>query len=245
MCILKRKKIRIAIHSLPEQVLLTPADSYLLIRCLDRHRLLASVNGVGAVPTWVVLDSSTGSLKFTAQFTWTKTQFSFKVSSFVHEDSVTVLNVVNLTVEANPMWLVANCDKWLIDNPNYWSSCSSRYSKYLPTLRKHISLGWLTSSDISCQQSATSSSVQTAQIMAYSSIGVGFAFWAGASAFGLSSLSSIWAVFAQLRLLMFLILTHVYLPKDVVDYITGNKVFLLQFFVPVAWSNPANQTAVR
>ena len=88
------------------------------------------VNGSGAVPSWVVLDSSTSSLKFTAPLIWTKTQYSFKVSSFVHGDSVTVLKVVNLTVEANPMWLVANCDKWVSDNPNYWSSCSSGYSKY-------------------------------------------------------------------------------------------------------------------
>ena len=50
-----------------------------------------------------------------------------------------------------------------------------------------------------------------------------------------SSISNIWAIIGQLQLMFFLILTRVYLPKDVIDFITSSNYILLLFnFIPLS-----------
>ena len=65
-------------------------------------------------------------------------------------------------------------------------------------------------------------------------VGAGAVATAGVSMMNLSSPTALWAMANQLQLFMLLILTGVYLPLDVVDYITANEFMSFSMdFLPI------------
>lgn len=88
---------------------------------------------------------------------------------------------------------------------------------------------------ITCTKPAeVSPAVQQMSTGTQALVGAGAVATAGVSMMNLSSPTALWAMANQLQLFMLLILTGVYLPVDVIEYITANKFMSFSMdFLPV------------
>ena len=75
----------------------------------------------------------------------------------------------------------------------------------------------------------TSSQFTTTQILIMSILGMTILVTMMLSAFNLSSMTNIFLIFNQMRILMLLLLTEAYFPDSLINYITGFKFALFSF----------------
>ena len=173
---------------------------------------ISSYNGVTA-PSWVAIDSSSGLLKISTPNVTSPTSCSFFIDSQVSSVTNPIPKLINLKVTK---WLAQNCQKW---NSLDSSKCNSWNSYY------YLSNGYWSNevkSTIKILSITTNSIIAGAAIIVILTSTVHSA-----------SFSSLWAIINQLQLFLLLILTRVYLPLDVINFIIGSKIAMFPYdYIP-------------
>ena len=173
---------------------------------------ISSYNGVTA-PSWVAIDSSSGLLKISTPNVTSPTSCSFFIDSQVSSVTNPIQKLINLKVTK---WLAQNCQKW---NSLDSSKCNSWNSYY------YLSNGYW--------GNEVKSTIKTLSITTNSIIAGATIIVILASTVHSASFSSLWAIINQLQLFLLLILTRVYLPLDVINFIIGSKIAMFPYdYIP-------------
>ena len=165
---------------------------------------IGSYNGV-IPPSWITIDSITGSLNITTPDVSIDKEFAFYINSVISGVSTSISKIIKIKVlNCN----VENCQRCLSSSNSNCSSCNSGY--YL-----HNS-AWFT-------PSKTAQSLQTTNQAIMASVA---GIVAVASVLNTSSLSSLWSMMNQVQLFFLLFLTRAFIPLDVKTIISGNSIAL-------------------
>ena len=173
---------------------------------------ISSYNGVTA-PSWVAIDSSNGLLKISTPNVTNSTSCSFYINSQISSVTNPVQKLINLKVTK---WLAQNCQKWTsLDS----SKCSNWNSNY------YLSNGYWSNE--------ATSTINILSIITNSIIAGTVALAILTNSINSASFASVWAIINQLQLFLLLILTRVYLPLDIINFIIGSKIAMFPYdYIP-------------
>lgn len=167
-----------------------------------------------ALPTWVSI-SAIGNVSGTTPGIKTDTLYYFYIDS-VSLSGTTISTKVTLQVLG---WDVENCLYWKPESNSIWVQCISGFQTY------NYGTEWLTV--------VLSGSVQATKSSSQGAAGAVTTVSMVSSMMTFSSPQAIWTMANVYQLLMILPLTRIYMPKDVIDFITGMKISTFNFkFIP-------------
>ena len=137
----------------------------------------------------------------------------FYIDSQVSSVTNPIQKLINLKVTK---WLAQNCQKW---NSLDSSKCSSWNSNY------YLSNGYWSNE--------ATSTINILSIITNSIIAGTVALAILTNSFNSASFASVWAIINQLQLFLLLILTRVYLPLDIINFIIGSKIAMFPYdYIP-------------
>ena len=171
---------------------------------------IASYNGA-SVPSWISIDS-TGILKITNPDVNSATDYSFYINSQISGSSYLVQKLITIRVNKCS---ASNWQKW---GSNYltWAVWNSGYELYKGS--------W---NDVDIETSQRLFTVSWSIIVVTSLLALLM------TTIGTDTFSSVWLMINQLQMLLLLLLTQIYMPLNVIDFIVGFKFALISFdFVP-------------
>ena len=201
------------------------------------------------IPSWISVDLSKSQLVINAPNITTDTNYVFTLASISSENAKTYYR--NVYVQGIPClaqnWLIcqsqskAQWNKWVpgfsvnqstgqweISNNSSQSSSSNSSSSNSSSSTSNSSKSRSDADSDYSQTTVTTSSVANQAVM-----GVGVTSMAAASAFSLSSPQGMWSWFNEFQLLMLLLLTGAYFPKEIVKFLEGMDFTSFSFnFIP-------------
>ena len=162
--------------------------------------------GGSNTPSFISIDATTGVLNVVAPNISVDTEYDFYVDSTISMASNPIQSIIKLSIK-----------KWTVSN---WSRCSTDSSSVCAS----CSLGYTLSSGVwNLDESQTAQSLNTAnQVVTGVIVGSLIAL----SWLNVSSLSSLWSIVSQSQIFFLLLITGVFIPKDVITVITGMKITL-------------------
>ena len=177
---------------------------------------IININTLYGAPSFVLIDSTLGTLTVSAPSIDLDTKYDFYVISKVSGVSSTVQKLIKLTVTNCS---VQNCQKWYTST--VWATWNSGYT---------LSSGAWTS-----QNNASKTSEVLTKITV-SVVGTSFGIVTIMSLINSASMVSVWSMIHQVQLFFLLLLTRAYIPIDIVNIIIGVK-FVLNFPSLISFQN--------
>ena len=169
---------------------------------------LSNNNGL-SVPNWVVLNSTSGLLKISTPSVSIATDYSFYVNTMISGLTNTSKKLINLRVDK---WNASNCDKWKSDDNTKCEQWSSTY--------------YLSSGKCTDQSSLL---IFALSMMALVTVIATAVLELIGNLMNSTSMSSIWTMLNYLQLLVLLLLTRAFMPKDVVNFILNTSISMFVF----------------
>ena len=171
-------------------------------------------------PSWIIIDSITGTLTITSPDVDADTKFEFYINSAISGVTDSIQKLIKLTILN---WSVQNCQKC--------SSSSSTLCEICYTGFNLISSQWhsqqVPAQDFPSTSSSHNSTSETSQTLKTTSIwvfGATVGVVAVMSLLNTSSMTGLWSMINQLQLFFLLLLTRAYIPDEVKVVIIGSKI---------------------
>ena len=182
---------------------------------------LSGYNGTSP-PSFVFVDSSTGVLNIIAPSVTASTQYSFYVDSSISGSSNAIQKIVKLVIQKCTS---SNCQKCSSTDSSVCTSCNSGYN--LSSGTWILSQTYTSSDTWGSAESEMSKSLKiTIQTLIGVIIGIVVVLWI----FEITSLAGLYALINQLKILFFVLLTGVFISKDIQNVISGLKILLNPFY---------------
>ena len=182
---------------------------------------LSGYNGTNP-PSFVFVDSSTGVLNIIAPSVTASTQYSFYVDSSISGSSNVNQKIVKLAIQKCTS---SNCQKCSSTDSSVCTSCNSGYN--LRSGAWIFTQTYIASETWGSTESEMSKSLKiTIQTLVGVIIGFVVVLWI----FEITSLAGLYALINQLKILFFVLLTGVFISKDIQNLVSGLKILLNPFY---------------
>ena len=185
---------------------------------------LAGYNG-GSVPTWLVINAASGTLKVTAPSVTAATDYTVYINSQLSGVTDPVQKHINIQINK---WTANNWAKWTATSTTTCAVWNSNF-ELIKGIWQSQSNQSNNSLNDSKESSIASSTINSINIVTKSSVSTTVGAVVISSIIGISSLASIWIMINQLQIFFLLLFTGVSFPDGVIEVITGSKIFLFPF----------------
>ena len=178
------------------------------------------------IPSWIIINSSTGLLSITSPEVEKDTNFIFFINSSVNGVSGYVKKLVNITIKK---WIALNWLKCSGSSNLEWTKCDSGYSQNSGTWSKfyRFKLNKFIEKDLS-------STIYAINNMTISLISSTSLITIITSLMNKAAMASLWSMINQLQIFYLLLLTRAYFPDDVKSVIKGMKIALCFYiYIPI------------
>ena len=161
-------------------------------------------NYIGTAPSWVSINSTTGSITITAPEVSSDTEYYFYINSVISSSSGSAQKIIKLTILN---WTPSNWQKWLSTNSSAWEVWNSGYD---------LNSGACTAQDSPTEAAQALSTATTSAVAATIGCAVLVSFA------NTSSIATLWMTINQLQIFFLLLLTRAWIPEDIKAVIKGS-----------------------